>query len=192
MALDSLNATTTALVVIDLQNGIVGMPVEPHAGAEVVSRSAAIADAFRAAGSPVILVRVKNSDDRKDALVTVVDQPRTAPSSLPEGWSEIVAELGPKAGDVVVTKKNWGAFYGTDLDLQLRRRKIDTIVLTGIATNMGVESTARSAHEHGYSIVFAEDAMASMAASDHAFAIERIFPRIGRVSSTAEILKALA
>ena len=119
-----------------------------------------------------------------------VDEPQPM-RQLPADFSEIVAELGPKDGDIVVTKRQWGAFYGTDLDLQLRRRGITTIVLGGIATNYGVESTARDAYERGYQLVLVEDAMSARSASDHAFAFDRIFPRIGRVCRTADVIAAL-
>jgi nicotinamidase-related amidase len=110
----------------------------------------------------------------------------------PPDWAEIVPEMGPKQGDFVITKRQWGAFYGTDLDLQLRRRGLTAIVLCGIATEVGVESTARDAYERGYQQVFVRDAMAGLNAESHANAIERIFPRIGRVRGTKEIIAALA
>jgi nicotinamidase-related amidase len=99
--------------------------------------------------------------------------------------------LAPKPSDYVITKRQWGAFYGTDLDLQLRRRGIKTIILCGIATSFGVESTARDAYERGYDQIFAEDAMASRSAAEHEHTISHILPRIGRVRSTAEILAGL-
>ena len=111
----------------------------------------------------------------------------SASTPRPANWSEIVPELERKDNDFVITKHEWGAFYGTELDLQLRRRGITHIVLGGIATNYGVESTARDAYEHGYNLVFASDAMSSRLASDHDFALARIFPRIGRVRLTSEI-----
>ena len=100
-------------------------------------------------------------------------------------------ELGPREGDIIITKKQWGAFYGTDLDLQMRRRKLDTIVLCGIATNYGVESTARFAYEYGYQQIFAEDAMASMSAEAHNASINFALKRMGRVRSTEQILEAM-
>lgn len=106
-------------------------------------------------------------------------------------WADIVSELGPKEGDIVIAKKQWGAFYGTELDLQLRRRGIDTIVLCGIATNYGVESTARFAYEYGYQQIFAEDAMASRSAEMHNASINYALKRMGRVRSTEQILQAL-
>jgi nicotinamidase-related amidase len=93
--------------------------------------------------------------------------------------------------DIVITKRQWNAFHGTELDLQLRRRGIKTVVLSGIATNMGVESTARTAYELGYQLVFAEDAISSVAAGMHEFAAQTIFPMIGTVRSTEEIIAAL-
>ncbi len=182
-----IDLSKTALVLIDLQKGIAPMPVAPHTGASVVANAAKLARRFREAKAPVVLVRVTFAPDFADAVKTLVDLPM-ARREFPAGWDEIVPELGPEPGDIVVTKRNWGAFYGTDLDLQLRRRGVTTIVLGGIATNMGVESTARPAHEHGYQLVLVEDAMSSMSAENHTFAITQIFPRLGLVRSTEEVL----
>ena len=113
------------------------------------------------------------------------------PRELPPQPMELVAGLGVQPADHILTKRQWGAFYGTDLDLQLRRRGLRTIILTGIATCFGVESTARDAFERGYEQVFAEDAMASMTAVQHEHCVSQIFPRLGRVRSTAEIVAAL-
>ncbi len=186
----SLDPRTTALVVIDLQKGIVARDTVPHSSRDVVARAARLAERFREAKATVALVHVAYSAAGRDRLAQKVD---AAPWGGPPGpgFSDLVPEMGPKPGDVVVTKRNWGAFYGTDLDLQLRRRGARTIILTGIATNFGVESTARDAFERSYELVFAEDAMAAMAAEAHAFAITTIFPRLGRVRKTDEVLKAL-
>jgi nicotinamidase-related amidase len=189
--LPELDHGTTALVLIDLQRGVAAMPVEPHSAAAVTSRAADLARAFRAAGAPVVLVRVAFSGDGGEVLRTDVDQPRPAAGPRPPEYLQFVDELEQTETDIVVTKHNWGAFHGTDLDVQLRRRGIATIVLAGIATNMGVESTARAAHEHAYNLVLVEDAMAALTSRDHAFALERIFPRIGRVASTSEVVDAL-
>lgn len=141
-----LDPARTALVLIDLQQGIVAMPLAPRSGDEVVAASKALAARFRAAGAPVVLVRVGWSADGADRPPRNVDKPAPIPpGGLPQGWSELVDGLA-EPGDVHVLKKQWGAFTGTDLDLQLRRRGITTIVLAGIATNFGVESTAR----HGW------------------------------------------
>ena len=179
-----------ALVVIDLQKGIVARQTAPHSSADVVARSAQLANRCRESGAPVALVHVAFAADRSDALRQPVDAPNP-PAQLPPDWSDFVPEIGPRDGDIIITKRQWGAFYGTDLDLQLRRRGVKTIVLCGIATNFGVESTARDAWERNYEIFFAEDAMSSMEAESHNFAIKKIFPRLGRVRSTAEVLSEL-
>ena len=183
----TIDLSETALVLIDLQKGIVGRPVEPRSGADVVGKALALATRFRQAKAPVVLVNVSFSPDFGDALKAETDV-KTAMGSLPPNWMELVPELDPQPTDIRITKRQWGAFYGTELDLQLRRRGIRQIVLGGISTNMGVESTARAAHEHGYPLVLVEDAMAAMSDEAHTFAITTIFPRLGLVRSTEEVL----
>jgi nicotinamidase-related amidase len=176
----------TALVVIDLQAGIVGAPTVPYPAADVVSRTAQLADAFRERGLPVVLVRVSTLPDGSDWAPGRIEGGAQR-MTRPEGWDVIVKEItGP--GDIVVTKRNWGAFYGTDLDLHLRRRGVTQIVLTGIATAIGVESTARSAHEHGYNVTVAVDAVSDLNEETHKNSVEKIFPRLGEVGTTAEII----
>ena len=181
----------TALVVIDLQRGIAEAPTAPHPGSDVVAHAAALAVALRAAGGTVVLVHVTPSVDSRDALHPQTDTPAWQPGPRPADWAEIAPELGPEPGDLVITKRQWGAFYGTELDLQLRRRGIDTILLAGISTNVGVETTARDAYERGYEQVFVEDAMAARNPDEHANTVRTLFSRIGRVRSTAEVLAAL-
>ena len=111
--------------------------------------------------------------------------------ALPPDWMELIPELDRQPSDLVVFKRQMGAFFGTDLDLQLRRRGITSIVLCGIATEAGVESTARDAYELGYALVFASDAMNGMNPECHVNSIERIFPRIGRVRTTQQVIAAL-
>jgi nicotinamidase-related amidase len=186
----TLDPQTTALIAIDLQRGIVARQSGPHSSADVVARSARLADRFRELGATVVLVNVAFAADRRDLLTPPVDSPNPQ-AQLPPDWSQLVPEIGPRDGDLLITKHQWGAFYGTELDLQLRRRGVRTIVLCGIATNFGVESTARDGWERSYEIVFAEDAMAGLTAEAHQFAIATIFPRLGRVRSTEQILLAL-
>jgi nicotinamidase-related amidase len=138
---------------------------------------------------PVFLVRV--SSGPKERLNPLVDVVRPMPAQMPPDWSEIVPELSTGSEDVIITKKQWGAFYGTELDLQLRRRDIKTIVLCGISTVFGVESTARNAYEHGYNQIFAEDAMGAQSTEEHEHAVKKIFPRMGLVRSTKDVLEAL-
>lgn len=185
-----LNPSRTALVVIDLQEGILPFAGGPYTAQDVVARSAKLAEKFRANGSPVIMVRVGWSNDFAEALKQPVDAQAGA-HALPENWWQYPAALGKKESDLEVTKRQWGAFYGTDLELQLRRRGIDTIVLTGISTNIGVESTARNAWELGFNLVVVEDACAAADAAQHKGSMTNIFPRIGRVRTTEEVLSAL-
>ncbi|WP_411104014.1 hydrolase [Streptomyces sp. cmx-4-9] len=178
----------TALVLIDLQKGILGLPVSRPAD-EVLRRGIRLAEAFRARKLPVVLVRVAWSADGGDLPVAAADRPGPA-AAPPAAFSAFPAEL-PADGDIIVTKRHWGAFTGTELDLQLRRRGVHRIVLAGISTSAGVESTARTAWEHSYELVFAEDATADTDADSHAHTFGKIFPRLGRVSSTDEIITAL-
>ncbi|WP_436527955.1 isochorismatase family protein [Actinoplanes sp. HUAS TT8] len=181
----------TALVVIDLQHGIVTRPVAPIPAADVVARTAELAAAFRDRNLPVVLVRVAFAADGSDAPHGRTQAQRPAPSTPPPAnSSEIVDEIRAD-GDIIVTKRNWGAFHGTDLDLHLRRRGVTQVVLTGIATSIGVESTARAAYEHGYNVTLATDAMSDLTAEAHANSLDRIFPRLGELGTTTEILDLL-
>jgi nicotinamidase-related amidase len=185
--MNSLVSRTTALVLIDLQNGILGMSLAPRSSADVLAAGKALAARFRDAGAPVVLVQVGWARDFADALRQPVDRPMPRPEGgLPAGWSDLADGLA-QPGDIRITKRQWSAFHGTELDLQLRRRGITTIVLGGIATNYGVESTARQAWELGYEVVLAEDACAGVSAELHDMAVQQVFPRIARVSQSAAI-----
>lgn len=183
----TLDPQSTALVLIDLQKGIASRPLAPRTGDEVVERAKSLAKQFRSAGALVVLVNVAFAKNFADAVRVPVDVPVPMPSSgPPDNFSELADGLAMPT-DLRVTKRNWGAFYGTELDLQLRRRGIKTIVLGGIATNMGVESTARQAFERNYEVVIVEDITTSRSAEMHAFAVSTIFPLISRVAKTADI-----
>jgi nicotinamidase-related amidase len=168
-----LIAQETALVLIDLQVRIVGTQTEPRNGADVVRACMRLADAVRHHGGLVVIVQAQRP------------QPEQPPGS------ELVGELLPHEGDLLITKRTWGAFAATGLHERLQERGITTVALGGIATNMGVESTGRAAADLGYRIFFVEDAMASLSAEMHAFAIEKIFPLLGTVCSTDEFLAQL-
>lgn len=184
-----LNAATTALVLIDLQEGILPFAGGPYKAEDVVTRSAKLAEKFRAVNAPVVLVRVGWAKDFGDAPKQPVDNSHGGP--LPENWWDWPAALGKQASDIEVIKHQWGAFYGTDLELQLRRRGIDTIVLGGISTNIGVESTARNAWELGFNLIVAEDICAAGSTEEHNGSFKYIFPRLGRVRTSDEIIAAL-
>ena len=185
-----LNAKTAALVVIDLQEGILPFAGGPHSASDVVARAARLAAKFRASGSPVVMVRVGWSADYAEALKQPVDAPTPA-QALPDNWWHYPQALDKAESDLEVTKRQWGAFYGTELDQLLRRRHIKTLVLGGIVTNFGVESTARAAYDRGYALVFAEDAMSGLTAEAHEFACRNTFRVMGRVRSTRELIDML-
>ena len=186
-----LDPRHTAVVVIDLQKGIAAFEGTPHATAGVIANCVELLAAGRSAGAQPVLVHVVLSPNGADALRVASDAPMRVAGALPPDWSEFLPELNRQSTDIAILKRQWGAFYGTDLELQLRRRGLTTIVLCGIATEFGVESTARDAYERGFEQIFAEDAMTGRSAEGHTNAIAHIFPRMGRVRSTAEIIAAL-
>lgn len=186
----SLDPATTALVLIDLQRGIASTETKPHSVADVVRRGAELARAFRARQALVVLVHVDPGARGELMPTPLADQPRP-PRVIPPEFSELVPELGRQPSDVVVLKHQPNAFYATDLQVQLQRRGIRTIVLGGIATNLGVESTARAAYERGFEQIFVEDAMSARADVLHTHPVQHFFPTIGRVRSTSELLTAL-
>ena len=187
-----LDPHTTALVLIDLQEGILGFGQAPRPAAEVIDTAARLARRFREVNAPVVLVRVGWSADFADALKQPVDQPATMAGGLPANWWDFPVALGAEDSDIKIIKRQWNAFYGTELDLQLRRRGIKTIVLGGISTNIGVESTARAAYELGYSLVLAEDAMSCSVLEHHEASLKFVFPRIGLVRGSSDVIRALA
>ncbi len=190
--MDAIDPRTTALVLIDLQEGILPYGKGPRTADAVLQASARLAKRFREVSAPVVLVRVGPSPDFGDVLRQSVDQPSPAPAGgLPANWWTFPAQLETSERDILIVKRQWNAFYGTELDLQLRRRGIGTIVLAGISTNIGVESTARAAFERNYAIVFAEDAMSCASTEQHEASVRHIFPRLGHVRQTDDILAAV-
>ncbi len=185
-----INIQKTAIVVIDLQKGITQMPTEPHSTKTVIENTVKLVEASRKNEMPVFLVHVTPSPDLKDSLHPISDTSFQMKSYDPS-WSEYVPELKVQSGDFQIIKHQWGAFYGTELDLQLKRRAIDTIILCGISTNLGVESTARFAYEFGFNQIFVSDAMAARSKEEHEHPLKYIFPRLGLVRSTMEVLSAL-
>jgi nicotinamidase-related amidase len=184
----SITPERTALVTIDLQNAIVSMPTAPYSAAEVVERNGRIADALRAKGGLVVWVRV----DMNRFVHLPVDEPSPlAGKQVPEELSQIAASAGRAGSDLLVTKHHWSAFAGTPLEQELRSRGIDTVVLTGISTNVGVESTLRQGTGLGFAFVVVEDACSAQDAAEHRHSIEKIFPRLARVRSAAELIEAL-
>lgn len=183
------NPKTTALISIDLQAFIVSRQLAPHSSQQVVENTAAIARKLKAEGGTVILVTVGFSSDYADAVNQPVDEPTVFPEGgLPTEALAAPADIAALNVDARIVKQQWSAFYGTAMDLQLRRRGIRTVILTGIATNFGVEATIRDAFAHNYAVIAVEDAMSTFTAEMHALSCERILPRLSRVRKTAEVL----
>jgi nicotinamidase-related amidase len=183
MALSTLDKKT-ALIVVDLQNAILAYPVA-HPNTDIIARSAELAEAFRANGLPVVLVNVAGGAPGR------TETPRPAGGERPANAMEIVEGLNRSETDHLVTKRTWGAFTGTDLDEYLKGEGVTQVVITGIATSAGVESTARHAHENGYNVTLANDAMTDRSLEAHEYVVNNVFPRIGETGTTAEILELL-
>jgi nicotinamidase-related amidase len=180
---------TTALVSIDLQGLVLGRALAPHSAQQIVENTAAIARQLKAGGGTTVFVTVGFSSDYADAVNQPVDESTTFPAGgLPAAALLPPPEIAELTPDVSIFKRNWGAFYGTDLDLQLRRRGVKTIILTGVATNFGVEGTVREAYAHNYAVIVAEDATTTFTAEMHEFSFTKILPRLSRIHKTAEIL----
>jgi nicotinamidase-related amidase len=183
MAVTTLDPNT-ALIIVDLQKGIVGLPLI-HPIREVVSRARLLLDAFRQRGLPVVLVNVAGGAPGR------TEQPRR-PDAFPEGWTDLIPELDQQPCDIVVTKRTWGAFAGTDLDARLKALGVTQVVIAGVATGTGVEATARQAYEQGFNVTLAVDAMTDGRAKAHEYSIANVFPRLGETGTTREIIDLLA
>jgi len=177
----------TALVLIDMQNGIVSLPLFSSAE-PVIANCVALATAFRKAGQPVVIVNV---DPATNPLNKLRKDAQQHSGELPAGWLDIIPQLEVQEGDIRITKNNWNAFTNPDLHRQLQSKNVTGIVLAGIATSVGVEGTARAAVEHAYNITFVTDAMSDMVEDAHNNSLKNIFPRIGELGTTAEVIAKL-
>jgi nicotinamidase-related amidase len=183
MALTILDPTT-ALIVIDLQKGIVAGNFV-HSIGGVIDRTRALLDAFRANNLPVVLVNVTGRPPGR------TEQGPRSSVPLSEGWAELLPQLDQQASDIAITKRSWGAFATTDLESQLKARGVTQVVVTGVATSAGVEATARQAYEQGFNVTLALDAMTDLRAEAHEYSIRNVFPRVGESGSAQEIISLL-
>ena len=182
MALTTLDPNT-ALIIVDLQKGIVGSSII-HPIDKIVERSRALLDAFRERGLPVVLVNVAGGAPGR------TERPRHS-EPLPAGWTDFIPELEQQPGDIVVTKRTWGAFASTDLEYRLKALGIPQVVVTGVATGTGVDATARQAYEQGFNVTLALDAMTDGRLDAHDFSIKNVFPKLGETGTTQEIVNLL-
>ena len=174
----------TALIVIDLQKGIANGNLL-HPIANILDRTRALLDIFRANNLPVVLVNVAGRAPGR------TEQGPRSNVTFSADWTDLLPQLNQQPSDILVTKHALGAFLGTTLDQQLRGLGVTQIVLAGVATSIGVESTARSAYDLGYNVVFITDAMADLDPANHAHSIEKAFPRLGESGATADLLALL-
>jgi nicotinamidase-related amidase len=184
MPITALDART-ALVVIDLQAGSVGVDLGPHTAADVVARSARLADAFRGHGLPVVLVNVAAAPGRRSD-----HNPAGAPLVLPEQALPVVPELGE--ADKWITKRTPGAFTGTGLADYLRSRDVTQVVVTGVATGDGVAATVQQAFELGFNVTTPTDAMSDPDPGRHDVAVTRHFPQRAETGRTDDVIALLA
>ena len=182
MALTTLDPNT-ALIIVDLQKGIVGLPAI-HPIGDIIERARALADAFRERDLPVVLVNVAGGAPGR------TEQPRQT-NPRPEGWTDLAPELNQQPTDIRVTKRTWGAFAGTDLEALLKARNVTQVVIAGVATGTGVEATARQAYEQGFNVTLAIDAMTDMRPEAHEYSTRNVFPRLGETGATQEIIDLL-
>jgi nicotinamidase-related amidase len=174
-----------ALVVIDLQKGIVALPTA-HPVREIIGRAAQLARAFRVRKLPVVLVNVTGAaPGRTDGGFRNL-------TGLPADWTELVPELEQAPADIVISKQRVGAFTGTALDETLRRSGVTQVFLTGVATSAGVESTLRGAYDAGYHAVAVVDAMTDRDLETHEFCVSKVFPRFSETAKTNDVLAFFA
>ena len=182
MALTTLDPIT-ALIIVDLQSGLIGStfihPIE-----DIVTRACGLIAAFRRRALPIVLVNVDGVAPGR------TERPRHT-GQVPDGWTNLLPELGRQAGDIVVTKRTWGAFASTDLENQLRGRGVTQVVIAGVATGTGIESTARQAYEAGFNVTLAVDAMTDLRPNTHDYCIANVFPRLGEIGSAQAIIDLL-
>jgi len=186
----ALDPPTTALLLLDVQNFVVRLPTVPLDGRAVLARAVRLAERCRQRAILTILVRVDSGHHNALLLKPPSDVPMPR-FDLPPGAHELAPEIGPEPGDVIVTKHSWGAFHETDLDTQLRRRGIKTLIVAGFTTNYAIESTVRQAHERGYAQILVSDAMAAFSLAEHEHPLKTIFPRIARIRTTDQVVTAL-
>ncbi|HEX7339653.1 MAG TPA: isochorismatase family protein [Rhodanobacteraceae bacterium] len=173
----------SALIVIDVQKGVVSLPTV-HPMGDVVKHIVVLAEAFRGRGRPVMLVNVTGAAPGR------TEQPRRQ-REFPADWADLVPELNRQPQDHLVTKHTPGAFTKTDLETHLKSLGVMQVVIVGVATSSGVEVTARQAYELGFNVTLVTDAMTDLQADAHAYSVTHVFPRIGQTGTTQEIIDLL-
>jgi len=186
---EAIKIEKTALVVIDLQNIVLNMEYSPHTSSELIQNTSKLVNAFTEKGGFVVLVKVAHVDEKDKPKINM--KLKINPESFPKDWDNLVPEIANAKNAYTITKRRFGAFFGTDLDLQLRCRGIDTIVLCGVSTGFGVDTTAREAFQYGYNIIFVEDGMSASTKGEHECIYKYIFPKIGKIRTSEAVALSL-
>jgi nicotinamidase-related amidase len=183
---------------IKADNGIISSRYEP-----VVTSAVRLLEAARAAEALIAYAAANHRSDNGTTVNTLRDTDNrmrpmasgTHHEPLVRGgtWrSEIISELAPRPEDYLIPKYRWSAFHQTYLDLALRARNINTIVLSGGSTDVGIASTAYAARDMDYNLVIVSDACTSPETDNQDQFMRRIFPRMARVRTTDQVVKMLA
>jgi len=175
--------STPALIVVDLQKGTLANPMVHDVG-DIVARSVALIEAFRTRGWPIVLANVDGTAAGRNSY-------GPGGREFPAAWSELVSDLNQQPSDISTTRRAWDSFATTGLHDQLAARGVTQVIIVGVATSFGVESTARSAYDLGYNVVVVTDAITDMRVEAHENSIERIFPALGETGTTDEVLAAI-
>jgi nicotinamidase-related amidase len=173
----------TALLVVDLQKGFVNLPAA-HPVKDVVGNAVALLDNFRSRKLRVVLIIV-------DARAPGGSERAFSTAGMPADWTELMDELKRQPSDHTATKRSWGAFANTGLEQYLRKQGVTQVVVTGVSTSAGVESTARQAHDFAFNVTLPVDAMTDMRLEAHQNSVTRIFPRMSETGTTRELLDLL-
>ena len=182
----------TAFVAIDMQKEIVNNgTLSPHTAASILTNNDLLVRTLKRTAALKVLVNVDISTF--PYLSQQTDMGGMTAASVPPEFTDLLLKDSLKDTDnmLTITKYNPSAFFGTSLDLQLRRRGIETIILSGVATTNGVYATALDAFQHGYHVVLAEDACSDRDKESHQLFIKKIFPKTARVRSTKQIIEAI-
>lgn len=181
----------TAFVAIDMQKGIVNNgTLSPHTAQSILTNNDLLVRTLKRTAALKVLVNV---DISTFPYLSQQTDMGGMTASVPPEFTDLLLKDSLKDTNnmLTITKYNPSAFFGTSLDLQLRRRGIETIILSGVATANGVYATALDAFQHGYHIVLAEDACSDRDKESHQLFIKKIFPKTARVRSTKQIIEAI-
>lgn len=188
----SLNLSKTAYLAIDLQDGILNNGVlAPYSSDAVLLASDQLAETFKNTEALITLVNV---DATSFHYLHPARYTREQPIKVPDSYMQLsmaIATDDTASNVVTVTKHNPGAFFGTDLDLQLRRRGIDTIILSGLTTSNGVYATALDAFQHGYQLYIVEDATSDRDPDLHHLFFDKLYPKLGTVVTLDQVFSMI-